>query len=113
MTHLPFDNIDKYKATLRGIGKPTIFEINIPTMVECVSNSEIGAMIYEMFVEWLYFAGNLREASRNLDNTLSFRKPIPPGYIHSHYHPVEIPDPGTGGRIYNTEIGKYEEDSEC
>ena len=109
LTHLPFNGIDKYISVLRGLGKPTILKVDIPNVTEYVSDSEIYPLLCRMITEWLYITAHTKETSCHFDYTLSFRESIQPKHIHSHYHPVKIPDPSAGYKIYNAKTGEYEE----
>lgn len=109
VTKLPFNNIDKYRFVLRDLGKPTIIKVDIPNVTEHLSDPEIYTLFSRMIMEWLYITAHPKEASCHFDYTLSFRESIQPEHIHSHYHPVKIPDPFTGYKIYNVKTGEYEE----
>jgi len=110
VTQLPIENIEKYRAVLRKIGKPTFLKINLPNTTKYVSDFIIGELIYRMITQWVYCLAHSRMESCLIDFTVTVHEPILPKYIHSHYHPKKIPDPLImGHKIYDAEIGEYED----
>lgn len=110
VTYLSVESTKKYDSVLRKIGKPTVFEINLPNTTEYVSDDKIWRLYSRMLTEWLYNIAHSRTESNLLDSTFSLNEPLPPEYIHKHYNfTVKIPDPLMGYKIYNAKTGEYED----
>ena len=105
----PIENIEKYFSVLRGIGKPTIFEINLPNIVENVRDNMMLELFQDMLTEWTSCVAHSRTEISKSEIGFSLRKPLPPEYICSHHHPPKIKDRHNEGKIYDTETGKYED----
>jgi len=110
VNNLPIKNSkEKYCSVLRRIGKPTFFEINLPTTTEYSKDNNLWELIRDMIMEWTYCLAHSRALSSPGDNTFELSEPLPPEHICSHYHPRKIIDRFMGGKIYDTETGEYEE----
>lgn len=107
VVNLPRDS-EPYLSVLRKIGKPTVFEINLPnTRDYCVTDGNVQWLIHDMISEWVYRTCHPGTESGPLDFTVSLRRPLPPEHICSHYHPSRIPDPLMGRKVYVVETGGY------
>jgi hypothetical protein len=106
VSNLSIENIEKYRSVLRKIGKPTLFEINLPNTVKYVSDNDIFNVIYRMITEWTSCLAHSRTQPCHFGRTFEFSEPLPPEHICSHYHPRKITD--TGYKIYDAETGEYE-----
>ena len=110
VSQLPVENIEKYRAVLRKIGKPTLIEINLPNTTKYnVEDNNIWGWISEMLTGWTYCLSHSRTQPHRLDSTVTLFEPLPPEYICSCYHPIKIIDPLMGYKIYDAKTGKYED----
>lgn len=104
---LPIGNKDRYRAELRKIGTPTLFEINLPS--EHASDSNLWELICDMLMNWVYYAVYPRRVNAPFDLTFSIEKPLPGEHIRRIHHPPRIKDPRMGGKVYVTATGEYED----
>lgn len=113
VNNLPVKNSkEEYFSVLRRIGKPTFFEINLPTTTEYSKDNNLWELIRDMIMEWTYCLAHSRAQSGHGDNTFELSEPLLPKYICGHYHPTRIPDPKKERKIYDADTGEYEENSE-
>jgi hypothetical protein len=111
VANLPVENSkEKYYPVLRGIGKPTIFEIDLPNIIENVRDNVMFELFQDMLTEWTSCVAHSRTEISNSEICISLRKAIQPEHIHSHYHPPKIKDRLNEGKIYDTETGEYKQD---
>jgi len=78
---------------LKGIGAPTVFELEVP--VSAVSDYELNALALSIGEE-----ESVGEVPCNIDFTFELHESLAPECIIGHYHPREIWDQHDGGRIY-------------
>lgn len=110
VSQLPVENIEKYRAVLRKIGKPTLIEINLPNTTKYnVEDNNIWELISEMLTGWAYCLSHSRTQPHRLDSTVTLFEPLPPEYICSCYHPIKIIDPFMRYKIYDAKTGEYED----
>lgn len=81
---------------LKAIGKPTVFELNIPT--KWVSASELSQLARSIGIE----EPNAGEPGV-IDFTLVLRRSLPASCVVGHYHPRDVRDWHRGGSTYNWE----------
>lgn len=109
IANLPIENTKKYESVLRNIGKPTVFEINLPNKSEYISSNILKELIYYMIPNWVYNIAHSKTDMGILRLDIAIDEPLSPKYICSHYPPTKINDPYNENKTYDAETGEYED----
>ncbi|MBN2591156.1 MAG: hypothetical protein JXA96_14915 [Sedimentisphaerales bacterium] len=109
VNNLPVKDKEKYRSVLRGIGKPTFLEVNLPNTNDFVEDIRIFKILDRMLRLWVYNIAHNGTTSGDFYYGTVIMKELQPEYICSDYHPKKIKDSLMGNKYYNTETGEYTE----
>ena len=90
------------RSVLKGIGAPTLLEINLPLRVASLATRREFAV--KMLCEWTRFACNEPDWAAPIDFTFTLGTDIPPEWVVGHSHPEELVDPLDHMKIYRTPV---------
>ena len=86
------------KSELRGHGKPTVFELQIPISV--IPEGELRVLASELLQTWAYNIAHSKDDPHELAFCIDFDRGLSSDHIMGHYHPEKIPDPSNGHEFY-------------
>jgi hypothetical protein len=94
---------DEYgRKFLRGIGAPTLLEIDLP--FTATSSSDRIGFAEDMLMEWTRLACNGEEWNAPINLSFSLSQDLPGACIVGHSHPAAIRNPHDGDQIYRSPV---------
>ena len=109
VSNLPVENVEKYRAVLRGIDKPTFLVIDLPNTIDFVKDYDVCKILDRMLRQWVYNIAHNGTKTGTFDFGCVIMKALPPEYICSHFYPRKIRDDLMGNKIYDSETGEYDD----
>lgn len=90
------------RIILRGLGAPTLIEIDLPAAMTRINDREDLARV--MLMEWTRLACNGHEWSAPVDFSFRLVLDVPPAHIVDHSHPTRMVNPHDGMREYRSPV---------
>jgi hypothetical protein len=94
---------DEYgRRFLRGIGTPTLLEIDLPFTV--TNSSDRRGFAEDILMEWTRLTCNGQEWIAPINITFTLSRNVPATCIVGHSHPAALRNPHDGERIYRSPV---------